>query len=93
MENYGYFTFQIANNKGADQTAQMRRLVYAFVVRKQQSQRFSHQGPYNVETQASWPPSGYVPDCLHLTKSRPNYLNTRCVNIQESNVYYGNLTP
>ena len=35
-----YFTFQIANNKGADQTARMRRLVCAFVVRKQQSQGF-----------------------------------------------------
>ena len=23
MENYGYFTFQIANNKGADHTARM----------------------------------------------------------------------
>ena len=28
-------SFQIANNKGADQTARMRRLVCAFVVRKQ----------------------------------------------------------
>ena len=27
------FSFQIANNKGADQTAQMRRLVCAFAVR------------------------------------------------------------
>ena len=29
-----YNSFQIANNKGADQTARMRRLVCAFVVRK-----------------------------------------------------------
>ena len=29
-----YDTFQIANNKGADQTAPMRRLVCAFLVRK-----------------------------------------------------------
>ena len=38
---YIYFTFQIVNNKGADQTVMMRRLVCAFVVRKQQSQVFS----------------------------------------------------
>ena len=31
-------TSQIADNKSADQTAWMRRLVCAFVVRKQQSQ-------------------------------------------------------
>ena len=51
MENYGYFTFQIANNKGSDQPARMRRLVCAFVVPKQQSQGFSHWGPYDVEAQ------------------------------------------
>ena len=33
-----YLSFKIANNKGADQTARMCRLVCAFVVRKQQSQ-------------------------------------------------------
>ena len=31
MENYGYFTFQIANNKCADQTARMRRLICALL--------------------------------------------------------------
>ena len=61
MDNYGYFTFQIGNNKGADQTAQMCRLVCALVVRKQQSQGFSHRGPYVVEVMASWPPPGYAP--------------------------------
>ena len=35
-----YFTFQIVNNKGADQTARMRRLVCAFAVRKKQSRAF-----------------------------------------------------
>ena len=59
---YSYFTFQIANNKGADQTAQMRRLVCAFVVRKQQSHGFWCRGPYDVEAHASWPPPGYTPD-------------------------------
>ena len=52
-ENFEIFTFQIANNKGADQTARMHSLVCAFVVRKQQSQGF---------TQASWHPSGYAPE-------------------------------
>ena len=32
-----YNAFHQANNKGADQTARMRRLICAFVVRKQQS--------------------------------------------------------
>ena len=62
---YIYFTFQIANNKGADQTARMRMLVCAFVVGKQQIQVFSRWGPYDVEAQASWPPPGYAPVCGH----------------------------
>ena len=57
-----YHTFQIANNKGADQTVRMRRLVCAFVVCHQKSQGFSRQGLYDVESQASWPPPGYAPD-------------------------------
>ena len=61
LENYGNITFQIANNTGADQTARMRRLVCAFVVRKQHSLGFSHRDPYDVEAQASWPPPGYAP--------------------------------
>ena len=35
-----YFTFQIANDKGADQTARMRRLICAFVVRYQEKSGF-----------------------------------------------------
>ena len=35
-----YFTFQMANNKGPDQTTQMHRLVCAFAFCKQQSQGF-----------------------------------------------------
>ena len=62
MENYGYFTFQIAKNKCADQTARMRRLICAFVVRKQQSQRFSVRGSYDGEAKESWPPPGYAPE-------------------------------
>ena len=57
----GYFTFQIAINKGAEQTVGMHRLVCVFVVCKQRSQNFSHLGPYDVEAQASWLPPGYVP--------------------------------
>ena len=39
-------SFQNANNKCADQTDQMRRLVCAFVVRMQQSQVFSRRFPH-----------------------------------------------
>ena len=39
-------TYQKANNKAADQTAQIHRLVCAFVVRIE-SQVFSCQGPYD----------------------------------------------
>ena len=35
-----YLTFQIANDKGADQTARMRRLICAFVVRNQEKSGF-----------------------------------------------------
>ena len=58
---YSYFTFHIANNKGADQTARVCRLVCAFVVRKQQYHGFSCRSPYGVEAHASWPPPGYSP--------------------------------
>ena len=37
-----YGNFQKANNKGADQSAQMRMLVCAFVVRQPLEDRFSH---------------------------------------------------
>ena len=40
-----YDTFQKANSKGADQTARMRRLVCAFVVRNPRRQVFSRCGP------------------------------------------------
>ena len=40
----------------------MRRLlVCTLVVRKQQSQGFMCRGPYDIDAQASWPPSGYAP--------------------------------
>ena len=40
-----YCTFQIVNHKSADQTVQMRRLIYTFVVHLQQSPIFLRQGP------------------------------------------------
>ena len=47
---FRYITFQKANDTGADQTARMRRLVCAFVVRKPPDDRFSsveaHLTPY-----------------------------------------------
>ena len=39
-------SFQTANDEGADQTARMRRLVCAFVVRKPPKQALSRRGPY-----------------------------------------------
>ena len=41
-------TFQKANDKGTDQSAQMRRLVSAFVVSNPQRQVFLSQGPLKV---------------------------------------------
>ena len=43
-----YDIFQKANNKGADQTARMGRLVCAFVVRKPPKTSFVAWGPYYV---------------------------------------------
>ena len=40
-----YGAFQKTNNKGADQTARMRRLVCAFVVRKPPKTGFLATGP------------------------------------------------
>ena len=34
----------------------------------QQSQGFSRRGPYDVETQASLPPSGYAPGMFYVEK-------------------------
>ena len=45
---YRYYTIEVANNKGADQTAQMRRLICAFVVPTGQKQVFSWRGSNNV---------------------------------------------
>ena len=42
---FTYDTFQKENNKGADQTARMRRLVCACVIRKSRRQVFSRRGP------------------------------------------------
>ena len=61
LYDLSYFTSQISNNKGADQTARMRRLVSTFVVRKQQSDGFSCRGPCDVEAHASWSPPGLAP--------------------------------
>ena len=43
-----YNSFQYANNKGADQTARMRRLVCAFVVRKHTTTGFLATRPNHV---------------------------------------------
>ena len=44
---YNTFLGLLANNKDTDQTARMLRLVYAFVVRAQQSQVFSLWDTYS----------------------------------------------
>ena len=45
-----YDTFQKANNKGADQSARMHKLVCAFVVPKPRRLFFSRQGPNYIVT-------------------------------------------
>ena len=40
-------SFQLANDKCADQSSRMRRLVCAFVVRKPRRLFFSRRGPYD----------------------------------------------
>ena len=45
--NKRYYTVQAANNKGADQTARMRRLICTFVVRIWLKQVFSWSGSIN----------------------------------------------
>ena len=49
---FSYYTFQRTNNKGAEQTVHMHRLVCAFVVHNdmQQSLVFSSWDPYVVGT-------------------------------------------
>ena len=42
-----YDTSQEVNNKGADQFAQMRRMVCTFVIHKPRRQGFSRRGPYS----------------------------------------------
>ena len=42
----GYYSFQLTNNKGPDQTAQMRRLDCAIVVHKAPEDRFSRFEAY-----------------------------------------------
>ena len=69
LGEFSHFTFQIANNRGADKTARMRRLVCAFVAGKQKSQGSSWRGPYDVEAQASWLPPSYAPESIRLTVS------------------------
>ena len=80
MENVwpSFFNFQIPNNKGADQTARMCRLICAFVVHKQQSQGFSDRGLLDAETQASWPPPGYPPDFVNLLTAKLYQYHKRC---------------
>ena len=47
-QGLNYFTFQILNYKGADQAAQMHRLVSPFDVCMQQSQVFACPSPFKI---------------------------------------------
>ena len=62
---YRYGTFQEANNKGADQSARMRRLACALVVRKPRRHVFSRGGPI-IEVHLFSIPSFY---CRSLVSS------------------------
>ena len=42
-----YYTFQIGNNKGTDQAAQLSRLVCAFAAHMHQSHLFSPHGSFD----------------------------------------------
>ena len=44
-----YDSCQNVNNKRADQTARMRRLICTFIVCRPQTQEFSRRGPYENE--------------------------------------------
>ena len=54
FSKYRYYTIQVANNKGADQTARMRRLVCAFVVHIWHKQIFSWRGSYYGHDRLLW---------------------------------------
>ena len=58
-------SFKLSNIKGADQTALVRRLVCAYIGRKQQSEGFWHRGPYDVEAQT---PAIFSTSDLHTLK-------------------------
>ena len=64
-----YDSFHLANNKGADQTARMRRLVCAFVVRKPPKTGLFVSRPicYSSQTAYSvWPPSARQQDSIEM---------------------------
>ena len=60
-----YCTFQSLNNKGADQTARMRRLICAFVVRMQQSPVFSRRDSYDIGTATRQAVASSIPARSH----------------------------
>ena len=60
----------IVNNKGADQTARMRRLVCAFVVAASNKVRVSPIDPCDVEARASWPLPCYAPAVMYKCTDR-----------------------
>ena len=54
FSQYRHYTNWVANNKGADKTAQMRRLICTFVVRIWLKQVFSWRGSLVSHITSSW---------------------------------------
>ena len=70
-----YGTFQLANNKGADQTARMRRLVCACVVRKPPKSGFLASRPSHNADQATTYRGSYM--SAHVLLNLSNELGKR----------------
>ena len=69
---FGYDTFQKANNKGADQTARMRRLVCAFVVRKPPKTGFFASRPIYADNLCKHSVGPDLdPNCLNSNRVTP----------------------
>ena len=66
----GYYTLQLANNIGADQTARMHRLVCAFVVLKPQKTSFLASRPIFASTWDFGTYSIYSKTCVERSLSK-----------------------
>ena len=83
--NFWYYTIPAANNKGADQTARMHRLSYAFVVRIWHKKVFSYRGTNNHENKTYLGIQSYLFVISEVDKSRS--LRTNRINVRLLNVF------